>query len=153
MPTVIDTVVAHYFLLVQEFELLLDLLDGPAIVSRIVYDPEDHPGQPESTVSEITRNIRYEQRLARHPGSPRVGQEPKANTRHLSVIRVHVERGDVEVVDMTQGDLTTFSRLAAHDPDPALKLVLPLGAGEAAFVAIAIQGDYVLATDDVDRAD
>lgn len=151
MPTVVDTVVAHYFLLVQEFELLLDLLDEPVVVSRIVYDPEDHPGQAESTVSELTRNIRYEHRAARQPGTPGdVRKERLANSRNLSVIQDHVDRGKVEVVEMALGELRVFSRLTARHPDPNLDLILPLGAGEAASVAIAVERDYVLATDDTD---
>jgi hypothetical protein len=151
MPTVVDTVVAHYFLVVREFELLLDLLDTPVVVSRIVYDPEDDPRLPETSVSEITANIRYERRLARDPETPAdVREERIANVENIRAVRGYVEAGHIEVVDMTDQELNLFSRLTTRSPAPSLGLLLPLGAGEAASVAIAVERNYVLATDDGD---
>lgn len=151
MPTVVDTVVAHYFLLTQQFDLVLALLDPPVVVSRIVYDPADHADLPDSSVSEITANIRYELRLARQPGTPADIREARlANADALRALEEHVEAGSVDVVDMTDSELDPFSRLTARPPQPDLGLVLPLGAGEAASVAIAVERDYVLATDDAD---
>jgi hypothetical protein len=39
MATVVDTVILHYFLLVEQSELLLDLLEPPVGVPRTVYGP------------------------------------------------------------------------------------------------------------------
>lgn len=151
MPTVVDTVVAHYFLLTRRFDLLLALVDAPVVVSRIVYDPDDDPDLSDASVSEITANVRYERRLARQPGTPNDVREARlANAEAISTLQRYVEAGRIGVVDMTDSELDLFSRLTASPPEPGLDLVLPLGAGEAASVAIAVERDYVLATDDAD---
>ncbi len=66
MPTVVDTVVLHYFLVVDRAQLLLDLLDPPLGVPRIVFDPDDDQGD-DAVVSELRQNIRYEERIADTP--------------------------------------------------------------------------------------
>ncbi len=151
MPTVVDTVVVHYFLLTGQFELLLSLLDAPVVVSRIVYDPDDHPDMPDASVSEITANVRYERRLARQPGTPTdIREDRLADAEALSALEQHVETGRIGIVDMTDPELDLFSRLTSRAPEPDLGLVLPLGAGEAASIAIAVERGYILATDDTD---
>lgn len=150
MPTVVDTVILHYFLLAEEFNLLLDILDPPVVVPRIVFDPDESDGS-EAALSELTRNVRYEQRLAHAPSTSETDRErTKANIARLPQMREYVKRGDVEVVDMTPAELSTFARLTADAPDASLQLLAPLGAGEAACVAIAIERSYTLATDDTD---
>jgi hypothetical protein len=64
MATVVDTVILHYFLLVEQSELLLDLLELPVGVPRIVYDPDDG-ASADAVVSELRRNIRHEERIVR----------------------------------------------------------------------------------------
>ncbi|MGI8875654.1 MAG: hypothetical protein ACR2KP_15310, partial [Egibacteraceae bacterium] len=63
MPTVVDTVILHYFLVVDQAQLLLELLNPPVGVPRIVFDPEDDHGI-DAVVSELRQNIRYEERVA-----------------------------------------------------------------------------------------
>lgn len=148
MATVVDTVILHYFLLVEECELLLDLLDPPVGVPRIVYDPDDGDSA-DAVVSELRRNIRYEERIAR---TSQAGADYKAATQHAQRLQA-IDRliGDqIQVLDMTETELDIFQRLTAEQPDEDLKLVAPLGAGEAACIAITIERGHVLATDDAD---
>jgi predicted nucleic acid-binding protein len=62
----------------------------------------------------------------------------------------HLIGNAVHVLEMTNAELDVFERLTAEHPDDELGLVLPLGAGEAACVAIALERGHVLATDDAD---
>lgn len=151
MGAVVDTMVAHYFLLVDQFDLLLDLLDEPVVFSRIVYDPDDDTAQDETTASEITRNIRHERRRAEQPDtSPQDRTERRANADKIAAIQNYVDRGRIWIVDMSDEERGLFARLTASTPEPALKLLLPLDAGEAASVAIAVNRGHVLCTDDSD---
>jgi hypothetical protein len=146
MGTVVDTVVLHYFLLVEKSELLLDLLEPPVGIPRIVYDPDEGES---AGASELRRNIRYEERIARtsHAGAER--HAALQRVQRLEAIDPLV--GDpVQVFDMTDSELDFFGRLTAERPDDELSLVAPLGAGEAACVAIAIERGHVMATDDAD---
>ncbi len=150
MPTVVDTVILHYFLLAEKFDLLLDLLEPPILIPRIVFDPEE-PNGPEAALSELRRNVRYEQRVAEAPSTGETDRErARVNIGRLRRVEEYVERGDLEIVDMTPSELATFARLTADTPDASLRLVAPLGAGEAACVSIALERGYTLATDDSD---
>lgn len=148
MGTVVDTVVLHYFLLVEEYELLLDLLEPPVGIPRIVYDP-DEGASADAGASELRRNIRYEERIAR---TSQAGRERHAALQRAQRLRVidPLVGGRVQVLDMTDSELKLFGRLTADEPDSDLDLLAPLGAGEAACVAIAIERGHVLATDDTD---
>lgn len=148
MATVVDTVILHYFLLVEEAELLLALLDPPVGVPRIVYDPDDG-ASADAVVSELRRNIRYEQRIARTSHADADRRAALQREQHLQAVdRLIGDR--VQVLDMTGTELDMFQRLTAEQPDEGLNLVAPLGAGQAACIAIAIERGHVLATDDAD---
>lgn len=149
MSTVVDTVVLQYFLLVDEADLLLELLDPPVGVTRIVYDPDDR-SSPEPAASELRRSIRYEQRLA---NTARTDPD-----RHAAIERAwllgHIDQlikgGRVNLLDMTESELDTFQQLTADEPNDRFGLLAPLGAGEAACIAIALERDHVIAADDSD---
>jgi hypothetical protein len=153
MAAVVDTVIVHYFLLAEAFDLLLDLLGRPVYIPRVVFDPDEpHAANAaDGSLSEIGRNIRYEERLARSSGaSAQERDRARCNCERLRSAAGYVKPGGVEVADMSDAELVLFGRLTAADPDPDLGLLLPLGAGEAACLAIALQRDHVLATDDSD---
>jgi predicted nucleic acid-binding protein len=59
-------------------------------------------------------------------------------------------RGELRVVDLDESELATFGRLTSKDGVRELGLRFPLGAGEAACVALAVSRGWVLATDDQD---
>jgi hypothetical protein len=149
MATVVDTVILHYFLLVEQSELLLELLQPPVGVPRIVYDPEDG-ASADVVVSELRRNIRYEERITRTTKADKP-EHHDAQQRAQRLQMIDRLIGDaVHVLDMTDAELDVFERLTAEQPEDELGLVLPLGAGEAACIAIALERGHVLATDDTD---
>jgi predicted nucleic acid-binding protein len=159
MPTVVDTVVLHYFLVVDRAELLLELLDPPVGIPRIVFDPDDDDGR-DIGVSELRRNIRYEQRLA-NEAAPDDGDDlareledarasAEANVQRLRHIDDLVAGGRIEVLDLTEEERDMSAQLASREPDPALGLLIALDDGEAACVAVAIERGWTLATDDTD---
>jgi hypothetical protein len=148
MATVVATVILHYFLLVEQSELLLELLEPPVGVPRIVYDPEDG-ASADVVVSELRQNIRYEERIARTTKADKPEHhDAQQRAQRLQVIDRLI--GDaVHVLDMTDAELDVFERLTAEQPEDELGLVVPLGAGEAACIAIALERGHVLATDDL----
>lgn len=149
MGTVVDTVVLHYFLLADRIELLMELLQPPIGVPRIVYDPDDAEGSDE-TVSELRRNIRYEQRIARAADVDRVARD-RARDQAARLQRIdHFIGGQIDVLDLTHDELDILARLTAQPPEASLGLIVPLGAGEAACIAVALGRQRVLATDDND---
>ena len=149
MSTVVDTVVLQYFLLVDEADLLLKLLDPPVGVPRIVYDPDDR-SSPEPAASELRRSIRYEQRLANTAGTDPDRRAAIERARLLGHIDQLIKGGRAHVLDMTEPELDTFQQLTADEPEDQFGLLAPLGAGEAACIAIALERNHVIATDDSD---
>lgn len=159
MPTVVDTVVLHYFLVVGQVELLMELLDPPVGVPRIVFDPKDAEGL-DGLVSELRQNIRYEERIARSrvprdgdDAAPELEESRKTaeeRAEKLSAVEDLVRTGRVEILDLTEPEFDLVDRLTARIPDASLGLVLPLDEGEAACVAMAFERGWVLATDDGD---
>ena len=148
MATVVDTVVLQYFLLVEKQELLLDLLNPPVGVPRIVYDPGDG-ASTDTAVSELRRSIRYEERLV--DTSPN-DADRKAATERARRLR-HIDQmigNTIQVLDMTGPELDVFQGFVADEPDEQFGLFAPLGAGEAACIAIALERGHVMATDDSD---
>lgn len=71
--SVVDTVVLRYFLLIDQIDLLLALLGTPLGVPRIVFDP-DEGDVPETSRSEITRSVAYQERLANDPVREKAGR-------------------------------------------------------------------------------
>lgn len=159
MPTVVDTVVLHYFLAVDRAQLLLELLDPPVGVPRIVFDPEDDQGI-DAVVSELRQNIRYEERLANEAGPddrddliPELREaraSAEANAQRLRKIGDIVAGGRLEILELTDDERDLSDRLTARKPDPSLGLLVALDDGEAACVAIAVERGWTLATDDGD---
>lgn len=158
MPTVVDTVVLHYFLVADRAELLLELLDPPVGVPRIVFDPEDDDGR-DIGVSELRRNIRYEQRLANEavPDGDVLARELEdarasaaTKVQRLGQVEHLVASGRIQVLDLTEAEQELSAQLVSREPDPALGLLIALDDGEAACVAIAIERGWTLATDDTD---
>lgn len=158
MPTVVDTVVLHYFLVVDQMQLLLDLLEPPVGVPRIVFDPDDDQGV-DSVVSELRQNIRYEERIADTPipnGDDLTlelqGAQATAETKAERLRRIEdfVASGRIETLDLTDAELDLLGRLTSQRPDAALGIMIALDDGEAACVVIAVERGWTLATDDGD---
>jgi len=147
---VVDTVVLRYFLFVDQFELLLELLDVPLGVPRIVYDP-DEGEVPELARSEITRSIDYQHRAASdHARDVSERASAATNAARLEQLADHHAVGNIDIFDMNEAELQVFGRLTNATHCRTFGLLFPLDPGEAACVAIANTRGLVLATDDTD---
>lgn len=148
-PVVTDTVVVNYFLAVGQIRLLTQLCGGRIYVPRSVFDPDEPDDAPEEVLSELRRGLHLHRRRTSEASA-----EPGATRSRLAL--PHFEklpqlvRGPIRVVDLTNAELLEFSRL--RDPQTATEygLLGPLGAGEAAALAIAGERNWAIATDDQD---
>jgi predicted nucleic acid-binding protein len=116
---------------------------------RAAFGPEEG-GVPEETMSEVTRSILVQRPTADDPGGlPEARAQAGRNAERLAAIHEMHGRGELRV-DVDEGELATFGRLTSKDGVRELGLRFPLGAGEAACVALAVSRSWVLATDDQD---
>ena len=144
---ILDTVVLLYFLLAEQEDLLGDLIGWPLRVPFAVYDPDDWTGslgskpRPELS-SEMHQAEQYYGNITFETGD--TGAAFKIN----KVNRLYAE-GRVVVEAMDPGEQRLADELQGAR---ALQLGLraPLGAGEAACIAIAFQRDWTIVTDDND---
>jgi hypothetical protein len=150
-PSVIDTVVIQYFLLVGRADLLLRLLGTPLRLPRVVFDPDEPKGTPPLAMSELSRAIDYYERRSRDPSRTDDERVAAAQAqRRLALVRESHARGDVEVVDMTEPERTVFAALTDSAQVEGFGLSFPLDPGEAACVAIALTRAWTIVTDDDD---
>lgn len=148
---VVDTVVLRYFLLVDEVELLLKLVGSPLGVPRIVYDPEEADQTPDDARSEITRSISYQQKASRDRArGDNACQEAARNTIRLQAVVALRDNGVLTIVDLDEQELDLVGRLTSPTSCKEFGLRFPLGPGEAACLAIAVQRNLILVTDDTD---
>lgn len=143
---VIDTVVLRYFLLVERVDLLAELLPEPRFLPAAVFDPEDAAGA-RGALSEISESVRYQEALA---ADERLGAEDRAaaatNARRLASISEHLRLFEPTTIE-AGAEEDHFARLQSRRPTG---LALPLGSGEAACVAIGIERQVAVVTDDND---
>lgn len=148
---VVDTVVLRYFLFVDRGELLLDLLDRPIFVPRIVFDPDEGEPEREEAMSEVTRSLRVQRKTAADLSRPPAVRAMAAlEADRLASASDLAARGDVEVVDLTSEEQELFARLTSKAGAAGLGLRFRIDAGEAACVALAASRGWALATDDSD---
>lgn len=149
--SIVDSVILHYFLLVDRLPLLTDLLGAPLRVPRIVYDPDEEPGTPPLAMSEMRRAVDFHQRRANDKSRP---LEVRADYRKLAENLASVESlhraGTIEIIDMTDDELRLYGSLTSAEHLDRFGLRFPLDAGEAACVAIAHERRWTIATDDGD---
>ncbi len=149
--SVVDTVVLRYFLLVDEVELLLELLDSPIGTPRIVYDNDEGPDLPDDVRSEITRSIAYQRRASGDLARDREARQEFARSaeRLGQVARIH-ELGRLVILDLSEKELALVGRLTSPIGCKDFGLRFPLDPGEAACLAMAVRRGLVLVTDDAD---
>jgi hypothetical protein len=149
--TAADTVILRYFLFVQEAELLFDLVGKPVAVPRIVYDPDEGAETPEAARSEITRSIGYQRcSAADRTRDETARRQAEAHAERLQSIRDLHTAGALTTVDLLPDEWKLVSSLTSPSGCKAFNLKFPLGAGEAACLAVAVERNLVLATDDSD---
>lgn len=144
---IVDTVVLLYFLLVRQDQLLRDLVGDPIAVPLSVYDPGDRELPEESLrhselLSEIRQSIRHYEIAVRTSTAV-----PELLRRARRADALHDE-GRLEVVEMSPAERAVAARLQSRDDMAERGLRVPLGAGEAACVAIAHSRSWTIATDD-----
>lgn len=148
-PAVVDTVVLRYFLLAQRMDLLVGVLGEPLMVSRIVYDDED--SSQERAMSEMARSIHVQLRRTADPKRSS-DEQARAGVFAERLAKVHESHAArvISVIDMTESELDLYGQLTNAARTADFGLVFPLGDGEAASLAIALERGWVFATDEAD---
>lgn len=146
-PSILDTVVLLYFLLVGQEALLTRLLGEPLRVPLAVYDPEERSLPPEALrhsdlLSEMRQAIRHYEVAAR---SDPESSELLARLRRVDSM---YEQGKLEVVELGADERTLAARLQSRREAADFRLRVPPGPGEAACVAVAFTRGWTFATDD-----
>ncbi|MGE0600641.1 MAG: hypothetical protein AB7J35_05270 [Dehalococcoidia bacterium] len=148
-PSILDTVVLLYFLLVGREALLTRLLGAgaPLRVPLAVYDPEERSLSPEALrhsdlLSEMRQATRHYEVAAR--------SDPAAGELLERVRRVDFlyDGAALEVVELSADERLLAARLQSRRTAAEYGIRVPLGPGEAACVAIAFTRGWTIATDD-----
>lgn len=148
---IVDSVVLHYFLLVQQDQLLLSLLGSPLFVPRVIYDPDEETATTPSAMSEMTRAIDYYERHAADLRTTQDDREGAArNALRLGKVNELHETGLLVVTDMTDEEWGVAAALTNPRRADEFGLRFPLHSGEAACVAIAVERGWIVASDDSD---
>jgi len=147
---VVDTVVLLYFLLVDEGDLLLDIVGSPIGTPRIIFDP-DEGDVPDAASSEMRRSITYHQHAATDPARDNTARDrAAANAKRLPAITELHQTGKIVVLDLMPAELEMFAKVTSPVQCGRYGLLFPLDPGEAACLAIAVNRNLTLATDDGD---
>lgn len=149
LPAVVDTVVLRYFLLVDQFDLLLQVLGAPIMVPRIVYDPDDRNN--EVVHSEMARSIQHQKGRAADPNVSQAERERAMEfAGKLSSIHGHLLSDRITPVEMNHQERFLYSQLCSDESSSEYGTAFSLNDGEAACLAIAVERKWVLVTDDND---
>lgn len=149
--SVADTVVVNYFLAVGAFELLRQLLGGAVRVPRAVYDPDEPDEVADEAASELRRGLRLHRKRSTDRHTARELRERSARALpHFEALPELSSRGGLRAIDLAGDELTTYARLRDARFVSRFSLVAGLGRGEAAALAIAVNRQYDLATNDQD---
>lgn len=144
---ILDTVVLLYFLLVGEHELLLNLLGSPLHVPLAVYDPSDrsisgHASHRTDLLSEMRQAVLHYETTVLSGAAHRILLD-----RVRRVDRLY-DKTQLTTIAMTDTESGLAARLQSRSEALRYGLRVPLGAGEAACVAIAWERSWTIATDD-----
>ncbi len=144
---ILDTVVLLYFPLVGEHELLLNLLGSPLQVPLAVYDPSDrsisgHAPHRTDLLSEMRQAVLHYETTVLSGAAHRTLLD---RARHVDRL---YDNKDLTTIAMTDTESGHAARLQSRSEAFRYGLRVPLGAGEAACVAIAWERSWTIATDD-----
>lgn len=147
---IVDTVVLRYFLFVERVDVLLETLGHPIAVPKIVYDP-DEGDVPDAVRSEITNSIAYQRRVAQDRARTEDARaDATTKAERLTAVHELHSGGAIEVIALSDDELSIFGRLTSIEGVRGLGLTFALGPGEAACIAVAVTRDWVFASDDND---
>jgi len=146
-PSIVDTVVLLYLLLVGQEALLARLLGEPLRVPLAVYDPEERSLPPEALrhsdlLSEMRQAIRHYEVAAR---SDLAADQLLQRVRRIDLL---YDEAALEVVELSPDERLLAARLQSQRTAAEYGIRVPLGLGEAACVAIAFTRGWTIATDD-----
>jgi hypothetical protein len=135
---VCNTTPIRHFALSGHFDLLVRLVGGLLRTPRTVFDPTEDPEGPQRLVSEIGQSERHWAYRSTHPD----------RTEKWSRLRALRMRNDIEPIDLEDDELATFAELQTPVYARSIGFGLPLGAGEAAVVAISESRGWAAVIDD-----
>jgi hypothetical protein len=118
-------------------DLLVTLLGGTVHVPRAIFDPDEDPAGIATLLSEFAKAERY--------WGASTAQEGPEKASRLRALR---QRTDIDVIDLDPDELELFSELQEGPYARMLGFALPLGAGEAAVVAVAAGRGWDAVMDD-----
>jgi predicted nucleic acid-binding protein len=148
---VFDTVVVNYFLVAGAIELLAALFGGSLLIPRTVFDPDEEDTGRDEGLSELRRGLHLHRRRCEEDGAP-----PEMRERSEQVLPEFerlpelANRGLLQVVDLHDEELALYANLRSPAPANNYGILLGLGAGEAAMLAICVTRGWLPATDDND---
>lgn len=149
-PVVFDTVVVNYFLAAGEVALLAGVCGAPLTIPRTVFDPDEHDGREEG-MSELRRGWHLHRRRVAEVGAP-----PELRARSERALPQFerlpslVKSGNLRIIDLVDQEMKLYAQLRDSVDVRRLGLVVGLGPGEAAMLAICISRGWLPATDDSD---
>lgn len=150
-PVVFDTVVINYFLAVGEIQLLADLWGGSLLVPRAVFDPDEDDAGREEGMSELRRGLHLHRRRCEDTGAP---SELRARSERalpeFEKLPDLFRLGSLRVVDLSDQELTLYAQLRDATTVRRYGVLVGLGPGEAAVLAICSRRGWHPATDDND---
>lgn len=150
-PVVFDTVVVNYFLAAGEIRLLADLCGGSILIPRAVFDPDEADGGREEGMSELRRGLHLHRRRCEDAGAP-----PELRARSEQALPEFeelpglVHSGVLRVADLQDNELDLYAELREAARTHRFGLLVGLGPGEAAVLAICVNRSWRPATDDND---
>ena len=150
-PVVFDTVVVNYFLAAGEIQLLADLCGDALAIPRSVFDPDETDSGREEAMSELRRGLHLHRRRCEDAGAPpEVRARSEQALPEFERLPELVRTGVLRVEDLLNDELGLYAELRDTSAVRRFGLVVGLGPGEAAVLAICAGRGWRPATDDND---
>lgn len=150
-PVVFDTVVVNYFLATGEIALLARLCGKPLAIPRSVFDPDEDDVGREEGLSELRRGLHLHRRRCEDEGvAPELRARSERALPEFERLPELVSAGVLKVVDLVDAETRLYAVLRDSAEVQRFGLVVGLGPGEAAVLAICANRDWRPATDDTD---
>ena len=150
-PVVFDTVVVNYFLAAGEIQLLADLCGGSLAIPRSVFDPDESDAGREEVMSELRRGLHLHRRRCEDAGAPpEVRARSEQALPEFERLPELVRTGVLRVEDLLNDELGLYAELRDTAAVQRFGLIVGLGPGEAAVLAICASRGWRPATDDTD---
>lgn len=150
-PVVFDTVVINYFLAAGEIELLARLCGRPLAIPRSVFDPDEEDASREEGMSELRRGLHLHRRRCEDEGAPpEVRARSERALPEFERLPELASSGVLRVVDLDDAETILYAELRDAAAVRRFGLVVGLGPGEAAVLAMCAERGWRPATDDND---